>query len=66
MDTPRIDTATSADELLSALASVQRQHRATALGVCGLRILREAADLCGIDSADMGKRTCITAILGNF
>jgi hypothetical protein len=61
-----IATATSADELLTALASIAPEHRYTALSVCGLKILRDAADLCGTDSVALGKRACILAIVSNF
>ena len=61
-----IDTAMTGDDLLTALAGIKPEYRHLTLGCCGLRILREAADLCGEDSADMGKRAAITAILDNF
>jgi hypothetical protein len=61
-----IDTATSADELLTALASIKPEYRSLALGGRGLKILRAAADLCGVDSAAMGKASCIHAIIENF
>jgi CO/xanthine dehydrogenase Mo-binding subunit len=63
----RIDTATNADELLTALANVAREHRYTALAVCGIKILREAADLCGVGDADaLTKRQALMAIVENF
>ena len=31
-----------------------------------IRVLREAADLCGVDSVDMTKRQAIVAILNTF
>lgn len=61
-----IATATTADDLLTALASIAPEHRYTALSVCGVKILRAAADLCGVDSVDMPKRACILAIVRNF
>jgi hypothetical protein len=64
--TVTIASAITADDLLTALANVKRENRSTSLGVCGIRILREAADLCGVDSVDMGKRSCIKAIIENF
>jgi|SRR5215831_6648340 len=64
---PTIDTATTADELLTALAQVPVDLRATALAGRGIRILQEAADLCGVGDADtLGKRSAINAILANF
>lgn len=61
-----IANATSADDLLTALAAIAPERRYDALAVCGIRILREAADLCGEDSVDMGKRAAIKAIVNNF
>lgn len=58
--------AITGDELLTALASIAPNRRYDALSVCGVRILRDAADLCGIDSVDMGKRAAIRAIVNNF
>jgi hypothetical protein len=61
-----IDTATTADELLTALAGIPVERRSTALAGRGVKILRAAADLCGVDSVDMGKRSAISAIVSNF
>ena len=61
-----IASATTADELLTALASIAPEHRYDALSVCGVKILRAAADLCGVDSVDLGKRAAILAIVSNF
>lgn len=61
-----IASATTGDELLTALASITPDRRYDALSVCGIKILRAAADLCGIDSVDMGKRSAISAIIQNF
>jgi hypothetical protein len=58
--------AASADDLLTLLASVPVPSREHALGVCSARILRSAADLLGADSAGLGKKACIRAILANF
>lgn len=55
------------DDLLTKLASITGpENRATALGKCGIRILREAADLCGEDSSEMTKPQAIRAIVENF
>jgi hypothetical protein len=61
-----IANAVTADDLLTALSKIAPDRRFDALSVCGVRILRDAADLCGIDSADMGKRSAIRAIVNNF
>lgn len=61
-----IASATTADDLLTALASIAPERRYDALSVCGLNILRAATDLCGIDSDGMGKRAAILAITENF
>lgn len=62
-----IQEATTADELLTALASVKPEYRTLALGARGIKILREAADLCGVADADtLGKRSAINAIIENF
>jgi hypothetical protein len=61
-----IANATTGDDLLTALAAIAPDKRYMALSVCGIRILREAADLCGEDSTDMTKRAAIKAIVNNF
>lgn len=61
-----IANATNGDELLTALASVKPEFRYDALSVCGVKILREAADLCGVDSETLGKTAAIKAIVRNF
>ena len=63
----KIDTATTGDELLTALAGIAPENRSLALAARGVKILREAADLCGVGDADtLGKRAAITAIVENF
>lgn len=64
--TPTIDSATNAHELLTALASIKPENRSLALSGRGVRILAEAADLCGVDTEGMGKRSLIKAIVNNF
>lgn len=62
-----ITNARNADELLTALASVKGiDNRTLALNIRSVGILREAADLCGVDSTDMTKRQAIAAIVANF
>lgn len=62
-----IDQATTADELLTALAAIAPDNRSAALAGRGVTILREAADLCGVGDADvLTKRQAITAIVTNF
>jgi hypothetical protein len=67
MDTPTIDSAVNADELLTALANVPPHEREFALMGRGVTILRVAADLCGVgDTDNMSKGRAIDAILANF
>jgi len=61
-----IATAITGDDLLTALTSISPDNRYTALSTCGVKILRDAADLCGIDAIDLGKRAAIKAIIENF
>jgi hypothetical protein len=61
-----MDSATTADDVLTVLYGIAPDYRATALGGRGLRMLRAVADLVGVDSVDMGARSCITARLENF
>jgi hypothetical protein len=62
-----ITDAKTGDDLLTALAAIPTDQRSAALAACGIRVLREAADLCGVGDADtMGKRTAIKAIVNNF
>lgn len=56
----------SPDDLLTLLASVRPECRADHLAKYGTKMLRAAADLCGVDSVDMGRRAAISAILDNF
>jgi hypothetical protein len=63
---PRMIDAQTGDDLLSALAGIKPDNRYRALEAMGVRILRDAADLCGIDSEGMGKRAAIMAIIENF
>lgn len=67
MNDARIARAADADELLTALAAIAPDNRYTALSVCGPKILREAADLCGVgDAESLTKRQAIAAIVANF
>lgn len=61
-----METPMTGDDLLTVLAGIKPENRTMALGAYGIRILREAADLCGEDSTGMGKRSAITAIVQNF
>lgn len=61
-----VDRAVTGDDLLTAVATIAPDDRERALSARGPAILREAADLCGIDSAGMTKRQAIKAILANF
>ena len=61
-----IMTAITGDDLLTALASIAPEKRSQALSACGLTILREAADLCGVESSALGKRGAVNAIIENF
>lgn len=62
-----IDQAVTADDLLTALASIKPENRSLALGARGLTILREAADICGVsDAGTLGKRSAVNAIIENF
>ena len=63
---PTVASAASADDLLTALTAIAPDRRYDALSVCGVKILRAAADLCGEDSVGMGKRAAIKAIVNNF
>lgn len=58
--------ATTGDELLTALAAIKPEYRWLSLAGRGVKILREAADLCGVDSGDMTKKQAIQAIIENF
>lgn len=61
-----IDQAVTGDDLLTALYSVPADMRSMALAGRGVTILRQAADTCGADTAGLGKRGLINAILDNF
>jgi hypothetical protein len=65
-----IDQARTADDLLTALYSVPVERRTMALqgrsGTAWFRMLQGAADLCGVDAADMTRREAINAIVDNF
>lgn len=63
---PTISSARNADELLTALADIPRDQRASALAERSVGILRDAADLCGEDAEDLTKRAAIAAIVANF
>lgn len=64
--TRALDSATTGDDLLTALAAVRPEYRETALAGCGVRVLREAADLCLVDVEGLGKRGLVCAIVTNF
>lgn len=61
-----IETAVTADDLLTALAAIAPQDRIAALSVRSVKILRSAADLCGVDAEDLTKKQAIRAIIENF
>lgn len=54
------------DDLLTMLAGINRENWFLALAGRGTRILREAADLCGVDAEGMGRKSLINAIIANF
>lgn len=60
-------TIETGDDLLTYLHSIPSSARTIAhlMPFTG-KVLREAADLCGVDSVEMTKREAITAILENF
>jgi hypothetical protein len=62
----RIIAARTADDLLTALATIDQDNRERALSIRNVTILREAADLCGVDAVELTKRQAITAIVQNF
>lgn len=62
-----LDDTCTADELLTALSHITPGiNRFLALVTRSLPVLREAADLCGVDATDLTKRQAITAIEENF
>lgn len=66
MPNASIIEAKTADDLLTALSGIARDRRYTALMIRNVKILRAAADLCGVDSVDMTKRAAALAIVENF
>jgi len=55
------------DDLLTWLFSASPEEKTIkCMSMFTTSILRDAADLCGVDSVDMTKRQAITAILENF
>jgi len=58
--------AETGDDLLTAVSVIAPENRYRALQMRSVRILREAADLCGVDSTDMRKTDAIMAIIENF
>ena len=62
----RMIDAITGDDLLSALATIAPANRYRALEAMGVTILREAADLCGVDAVVLSKRQAIKGILDNF
>lgn len=57
----------TADDLLTLLASLNRDNWYYALSARGTKILREAADLCGAGDADtLSRKQAINAIIENF
>jgi hypothetical protein len=64
---PTLAGAANADDFLAVLAGIAPDNRYMALSCCGVKILREVADLCGVSYADtLTKRATIAAILENF
>lgn len=62
----KLDDARTPDDLLTALSYIKLENRSLALSGRGIKILRETADLCGVDAVDLGKKSCIIAIIENF
>jgi|SRR5581483_1921849 len=59
--------AATGEDLLQALASIPPEDRQAALLACRPRILRQAADLCGIGDAELlAKKAAVKGILANF
>jgi hypothetical protein len=54
------------DDLLSTLPDVDQDSRAEHLAGYSIRLLRDAADLCGVDIAGLGRAGLIKSILENF
>ena len=65
-----MDDATTADDILTVLYGIKPEDRELSLmgrtGAAWTRLLVGAADLCGVDSAGMGRRAAVLAILENF
>ena len=65
-----MDDATTADDVLTVLYGVKPELRELALygrnGAAWTRLLRAAADLCGVDAVGMTRRAAVAAILENF
>ena len=62
--------ATTADDMLTILHGIPVAHRYGALlfrsDAAWARLLRAAADLCGVDSEGMSPKRAAAAILANF
>lgn len=58
--------AHSGHDILTAIAAIDPAERRTALAIYPGILLRDAADLCGVDSVDMTKKQAISAIIDNF
>lgn len=59
----------SGHDVLTVLYAYRNQNfdvRHNVLQQYRTKILREAADLCGVDATDMPRRAAILAILNNF
>jgi len=57
----------TADDMLTELAAINGdRYRVTFLSSVPTPMLREMADLCGVDATDMPRSSLVTAICGNF
>ena len=56
------------DEVLTTVANMDSDYRliSVLLGMFSRKELREAADLCGVDSVELSARRCAVAILENM
>lgn len=57
---------TTADDLLAKLVAKNADERRALLADRPTRLLRQAADLCGVDAVGMSKGSAIRAIIENF
>lgn len=61
-----ITLPSTGDDLLTRVTAIDPSKRQAYLRNFGRKLLREAADLCGVDAETMTARQCIAAISANF